>query len=173
MVQTWGMRILIVWASRHGATTEVAEAVAEELTKAGLEVTLSEASKVTSIAEYDGLVLGSAVYMTQWVDDMRRFANTFHDELQNKNLWAFSVGLSGVPKGNVQDPVRVGPVLLKINPRDHKTFAGRLRPRELSLRERSIARLGGAVEGDFRDWDEIRAWARGVADDMKSLEAGK
>lgn len=167
------MKILVVWASRHGATTEVAEAVAEELTNAGHDVKVEEAGKVASIDGYDGLVLGSAVYMTQWVDDMRRFANKFHDELLDMPLWAFSVGLSGVPKGNVQDPVRVGPVLLRINPRDHKTFAGRLRPRELSLRERSIARLGGAVEGDFRDWDDIRDWARSVARDIESLSASK
>ena len=34
---------------------------------------------------------------------------------------------------------------------------------ELSLRERSIARLGGASEGDFRDWDSVRQWGRAIA----------
>ena len=93
----------------------------------------------------------------------------FSKQLREKHLWAFSVGLSGVPGGNVVDPVRVGPVLLRINPIDETTFAGRLEPRELSLRERSVARLGGAQEGDYRDWDEIRRWSRSVSDMAKTL----
>ncbi|MDO5049928.1 MAG: flavodoxin domain-containing protein [Actinomycetaceae bacterium] len=164
------MKILAVWASRHGATKEVAETIATELREAGIDLDLKEAGEVGDISEYDGFVLGSSVYMTQWEDSMRRFIKQNQAELFEKELWAFSVGLSGVQTGVAKDPVRVGPVLLRIEPRDHKTFAGRLQPSELSLRERSIARLGGAVEGDFRDWEEIRTWAKQVADDIKSLE---
>lgn len=170
MMQTRSMKILAVWASRHGATKEVAETIATELREAGIDLDLKEAGEVGDISEYDGFVLGSSVYMTQWEDSMRRFIKQNQAELFEKELWAFSVGLSGVQTGVAKDPVRVGPVLLRIEPRDHKTFAGRLQPSELSLRERSIARLGGAVEGDFRDWEEIRTWAKQVADDIKSLE---
>ena len=73
------------------------------------------------------------------------------------------MGLSGLPKGKVSDPTRIGPVLLVIDPEDHVTFAGRFDPSRLSLRERSIARLGGASEGDYRDWDEVRQWADAIA----------
>lgn len=170
MMHTRSMKILVVWASRHGSTEEVANAIVEELRAAGIDADIKKASEVTDIYGYDGFVLGSSVYMTQWEDSMRRFIKANQAELFEKELWAFSVGLSGVQTGMPKDPVRVGPVLLRIEPRDHKTFAGRLQPRELSLRERSIARLGGAVEGDFRDWDEIRDWARQVANDIKSLE---
>lgn len=160
---------MVVWASRHGATKEVADVVREELSNGGHEVALKEASEVTTLDNYEGVVLGSAVYLTQWVDTMRRFVSKFSKQLREKHLWAFSVGLSGVPGGNVVDPVRVGPVLLRINPIDETTFAGRLEPRELSLRERSVARLGGAQEGDYRDWDEIRRWSRSVSDMAKTL----
>ena len=78
-------------------------------------------------------------------------------------MWAFSVGLSGLPQGKVSDPLRIGPVLLAIDPEDHVTFAGRFDPSKLSLRERSIAKLGGATEGDYRDWDEVRQWADAIA----------
>ncbi|MDO5722166.1 MAG: flavodoxin domain-containing protein [Actinomycetaceae bacterium] len=166
------MNILVVWASRHGATQEVADTVAEELTAAGHAVTIRPATDAPSPHVYDAVILGSAVYMAQWEDSMRRYITSHHDALLDRALWAFSVGLSGMPGGGIQDPVRVGPVLLKIQPREHKTFAGRLKPRELSLRERSIARLGGAVEGDFRDWQEIRQWAKNVASECSRLKAG-
>ena len=78
-------------------------------------------------------------------------------------MWAFSVGLSGLPKGKVADPTRIGPVLLALEPEDHVTFPGRFAPADLSLRERAVARLGGASEGDYRDWDTVRAWADAIA----------
>ena len=31
------------------------------------------------------------------------------------------------------------------------------------VRERSIVKIGGVSEGDYRDWDEIRSWAGSVA----------
>ena len=44
-------------------------------------------------------------------------------------------------------PVRIG------------TFAGALRYRNLSSLEKMLMKLIGAPEGDFRDWNAIRAWA--------------
>lgn len=163
------MKILVTWASRHGSTAEIAKAVADELIASGLEVDFKEVSEVVEVDSYDGLVLGSAVYTTQWMGEMRNFVNKYEATLVEKPVWAFSSGLSGVPKSSVQDPVRVGPVLIRLKCRDHRTFAGALKVKELSWRERSQARLGGAIEGDFRDWDEIRQWAREVAADAKSL----
>ena len=72
-------------------------------------------------------------------------------------------GSPACPKGKVSDPTRIGPVLLAIDPEDHVTFAGCFDPSKLSLRERSIAKLGGATEGDYRDWDEVRQWADAIA----------
>ena len=59
--------------------------------------------------------------------------------------------------------------------RSYCAFAGRFDPSKLSLRERSIAKLGGATEGDYRDWDEVRQWADAIAtslyDDTPSFKA--
>ena len=101
--------------------------------------------------------------MTKWTPQAVDFTERFRDVLRARPVWAFSVGLSGLPKGKVADPMRIGPVLLAIDPEDHMTFAGRFDPSKLSLRERSIAKLGGATEGDYRDWDEVRQWADAIA----------
>ena len=50
-----------------------------------------------------------------------------------------------------------------MNCRELRTFPGRYKPELLSLRERSVARLAGVVEGDFRDWAAIDAWADDIA----------
>lgn len=52
------------------------------------------------------------------------------------------------------DPVRqiVGPV-------SEGLFAGKIDYGKLSFLDRSILQMLGAPEGDWRDWDAIRAWA--------------
>lgn len=158
-----GMKILLTSSSKHGSTDEVAAVIAERLRAAHIDVETKRPEDVDSVDEYDAFVLGSAVYMTTWMPEAVDFTTRFRDTLRARPVWAFSVGLSGLPKGKVSDPMRVGPVLLAIDPEDHMTFAGRFDPSKLSLRERSIAKLGGATEGDYRDWDEVRQWADAIA----------
>ena len=158
-----GMKILLTSSSKHGSTDEVAAVIAERLRAAHIDVETKRPEDVDSVDEYDAFVLGSAVYMTTWMPEAVDFTTRFRDTLRARPVWAFSVGLAGLPKGKVSDPMRIGPVLLAIDPEDQVTFAGCFDPSKLSLRERSIAKLGGATEGDYRDWDEVRQWADAIA----------
>ena len=157
------MKILLTSSSKHGSTDEVAAVIAERLRASKIDVDIQRPEDVDGVDGYDAFILGSAVYMTKWTQEAVDFTRRFHEPLKARPVWAFSVGLSGLPKGKVSDPMRIGPVLLAIDPEDHVTFAGRFDPSKLSLRERSIARLGGAAEGDYRDWDEVRQWADAIA----------
>lgn len=153
-----GMRILVTASSKHGATAEIANAIAERLRRAGHEVEQRRPEDVVSLQGVDAVVCGSAVYMSQWMAPAAAFLQRFETQLARMPVWAFSVGLSGVPKHTPQDPSRIGPVLMKVHVVHHQTFPGRYDPHLLSLRERSIVRLAGGVEGDFRDWAAIDAW---------------
>ena len=157
------MKILLTSSSRHGTTDEVAAVIAEQLRTAGLEVVQARPEDVTDVEGYDAFVLGSAVYMTRWTDEAVDFTRRFSGALRGRPVWAFSVGLSGLPKGKMADPNRIGPVLLSIEPEDHIIFPGRFDPGALNVRERTIARLGGATEGDFLDLDAVRAWGASIA----------
>lgn len=157
------MKILLTASSRHGATDEVAAVIAEQLRAAGLEVDHARPEDVADVEGYDAFVLGSAVYMTRWTEEAVDFTRRFRGALRDRPVWAFSVGLSGLPKGKIADPYRIGPVLLSIDPEDHITFPGRFDPGVLNVRERTIARMGGATEGDFLDLEAVRAWGASVA----------
>ena len=157
------MKILLTSSSRHGTTDEVAAVIAEQLRTAGLEVVQARPEDVTDVEGYDAFVLGSAVYMTRWTDEAVDFTRRFSGALRGRPVWAFSVGLSGLPKGKMADPNRIGPVLLSIEPEDHITVPGRFDPGALTVRERTSARLGGATAGDFLDLDAVRAWGASIA----------
>ena len=162
------MHILVTAASKHGATDEVADAIAKRIEASGITVDRLAPADVTSVADYDAVVVGSAVYILQWMPEAHDFMERFKDELPAGRVWAFSVGMNGVPKHSRQDGSRVGPLLTHVKCRDLHTFAGRYKPSLLSLRERSVARLAGVVEGDFRDWDAINAWADGIAAQLRA-----
>ncbi|CAM2755652.1 flavodoxin domain-containing protein [Actinomyces slackii] len=161
------MKLLLTSSSRHGSTDEVAAVIAERLRSAEIDVDTAQPEDVESVDGYDAFILGSAVYMTKWTNAAVAFTERFREALSAKPVWAFSVGLSGLPKGKMADPQRIGPVLLALEPEDHITFAGRFDPDRLSLRERSIAKLGGAAEGDFRDWDQVREWADAIVTSLR------
>lgn len=56
------MKILVTAASKHGATAEIAKAIAEALQTRGLEVTVASVEQVDRIDGYGAFVLMSAVY---------------------------------------------------------------------------------------------------------------
>ncbi|KAE8763966.1 flavodoxin domain-containing protein [Georgenia thermotolerans] len=158
------MRVLVVVASKHRATAEIGDAIVSELRAAGLQARRVSPAEVRTFAGVDAVVLGSAVYMTQWMEPMRALVARHADVLRRLPVWVFSSGLAGVAAGGeVPDPARASALVRGIEPSGYATFKGRLDPGALGLRERSVTRLGSAAEGDYREWDKIRAWAREVA----------
>jgi menaquinone-dependent protoporphyrinogen oxidase len=79
-------------------------------------------------------------------------------------VWLFSSGPVGDPPKPTEDPVDASSLLERTGAREHHVFAGRLDRSRLSFGERAIAMALRAPEGDFRDWDDVRAWASGIAD---------
>ena len=63
----------------------------------------------------------------------------------------------------VDEPADVIALGAAVGARGHRLFAGRLDRHELRWVERVAVRAVHAPEGDFRDHDEIRRWASGVA----------
>ncbi|MDQ5824616.1 MAG: flavodoxin domain-containing protein [Chloroflexota bacterium] len=159
------MKILVAVASKHGGTQGIAEAIAAELRTQNLAVDLHDMQDILiDVGQYDAVILGSAVYAGNWLPEAKHFIDLNHPELSRLPVWLFSSG----PLGTVNPQPQVDPGKLVTNigdvaVRDHKVFVGRLDPAGLGLGERLMSKVVGAPAGDFRNWDEIRAWARGVA----------
>ena len=63
-------------------------------------------------------------------------------------------------------PTNLDDLMAQTGARGHEVFVGRLDKSALSLGERIISKAVKAPEGDFRDWDAIRAWAQGIAEQL-------
>ena len=77
---TTGGRALLVYATRHGSTQEVADAVAEELRASFAEVDVYETSSAPSPAGYDAVVVGGPMIMG-WHKDARKYVKRHKDQL--------------------------------------------------------------------------------------------
>jgi menaquinone-dependent protoporphyrinogen IX oxidase len=75
-----GGRALLVYATRHGSTREVADTVAEELRAAFAEVDVREAKAAPGPSGYDAVVIGGPMIMG-WHKDARKYVKRHKDQL--------------------------------------------------------------------------------------------
>lgn len=165
------MRILVVVASRHGATWEIGEVVRDALSSRGHLVDQLAPEDVDSLDGYDGVVLGSAVYLAHWMTSAREFADRFTEQLQRVPVWLFSSGLATQPAASANSPHELMALRDQIGARGHRSFRGRLDRAVLTFAERAAIAGARAREGDHRDMGAVRAWALGVSDDFAAHPA--
>ena len=75
------------------------------------------------------------------------------------------LGDSGKPEEVPADGARVRDAT---GAREHRVFAGRLEPHDLSFGERAILSVVRAPHGDFRPWSEIESWAAAIAQRLQA-----
>ena len=171
------MAVLVVYASKHGATREIAERVAQTISTAGQQAQARPVTAAGDLTGYDAFVVGSAVYMGRWQKEAVEFVRCNRTVLAGHPVWLFSSGPLGTESADAQgrdltaaaEPKELAELTEAIHPRGHRVFFGALDPGKLGLRDRALRKLPAAraimPEGDFRDWDQIEAWARGIAAD--------
>jgi menaquinone-dependent protoporphyrinogen oxidase len=165
------VKVLVAVASRHGSTREIAGAIAGELRDMGNSVEVREVATVESVAGYDAVIQGSAVYAGQWLPEARRFATRQRERLRALPVWLFSSGPIGAELWPPGDPDGVQQLVVATGAHAHVVFAGKLDRQTLGFAERLVARAVAAPEGDFRDWAAIRDWARGIGASLAAVPA--
>jgi menaquinone-dependent protoporphyrinogen oxidase len=121
------LRILLVCATRHGSTSEVADAIAEELRASGNEVDKRPAAEAPDPGGYDAVVVGGPMIMG-WHRDAARYVKKHRGELERlpTALFITAACLTDTGESDVQGvPILQDPWLAKA-PRD----AGKLRYKE-------------------------------------------
>jgi menaquinone-dependent protoporphyrinogen oxidase len=161
-------KVLVAYATKHGATAEIAGAIGQVLKEAGLPVVVLPVSQVEDLTPYSAVVLGSAVYAGNWRKEAVAFLEEFERELALRPVWFFSSGPTG--EG---DPVELmhgwrfpeaqRHIADNIGPRDVAFFHGAIDMERLGLGERLLIMALRAETGDYRDWEAVEAWAQAIA----------
>ncbi len=166
-------RVLVAFASKHGSTAEIAQAIGEALTDMGFAADVRPARDVRALEAYSAVIVGSVVEMGGWQGDALAFIKRFERDLAARPTWLFSSGpTGGSPEADaavaraiaspetVPLPKNVAKLASRIGARGHATFPGKVGAGVGGLFARWVPK------GDWRDFDAIKAWAHEVGTEL-------
>ncbi len=166
--------VLVAYASKHGATGEIAHRIAQTLSTAGVPAEAHDVNTVTEPTRYYSIVVGSAVYAGHWLKEAAHFLENNEAALVSRPVWLFSSG----PTGNGEPsalldgwrfPANLEALAERIHARGTALFHGAIDLAKLGFGERLMMRAVKGATGDFRDWAMIDCWASLIASEIKQI----
>lgn len=149
--------VLIVYASKHGSTEQVARRIGEVLRAHGLTTVVEEAGAAKKVDGFRAVVLGGSIYMGHWHKEARAILHRNREAFSELPLAVFALG----PGKNTEKDFAASRKQL-----DHAL------EHEHGIVPRAVAVFGGVIEpehlhfpfnrmpkADIRDWPTIHAWA--------------
>ncbi len=190
-VMALNLKTLIVYGTRYGATAGTSEEIAKILREEGFEVQVVNAKeeKIKDLSPYELVVVGTSVQMGRWTGEIEDFLKKHEQELSQKKMALFVSSMKTVAQreGKTADvesarkfdidnklpkysfkPISVGFFggvmnYNKLNFLFKKTF-GSMKER---LNKDGFKETEPGV-WELRDWEEIRLWAKELAQKAKS-----
>ena len=134
-------KVLVAYATKYGATAEIAEKIGDVLRQSGLIAEVLPANQVRDLAPYAAVILGSGVYIGSWRKEAAQFLKTHEQALAQRPVWLFSSGPTG--EG---DPVKLTngwrlpgaqkDIVDRIHPREITVFHGAVKEEKLNFFEK-------------------------------------
>ncbi len=128
-------KVLVAYATKYGATAEIAERIGQTLRTSGIEVDVAPADQAGDPAGYSAVVLGSAVYAGSWRKEAAAYLEANEAALAGRPTWLFSSGPTG--EGDAVElmkgwrfPEALQPIADRIQPRDIAFFHGEIDTQE-------------------------------------------
>ncbi|OPY26243.1 MAG: protoporphyrinogen oxidase [Methanomassiliicoccales archaeon PtaU1.Bin030] len=175
------MRVLVAFGSKYGSTASLAGFIGEELRSRGYEVDVVDLrlDPDPEVESYDIIVLGSPVFVGKWTREARRFLESNGAQLCERKVALF-VSCSDVlfpekiESGRKMYLEDVAASVPGLRPVSLGMFGGVIDfSRYGALTKALLAGVGTkkqlAGRGidvtspyDYRDWEQVRSWARAL-----------
>lgn len=154
-------KVLVAYASRCGSTAEIAQAVGQALCEAGAAVDVRPIKEVAELQPYRAAVVGSAIRMGQWLPEAKQFVETHQTVLRGMPVGYFLACMTlyeDTAENRQTVAAYLDPIREMVEPVAEGRFAGAMTNSKLSMVTRLMMKAMSVPEGDYRDWDAIRAW---------------
>jgi menaquinone-dependent protoporphyrinogen oxidase len=152
--------VLVAYATKHGSTREVAEAVADALRAAAHDVDVLAAAEVRTLDGYDAVVLGGALYTGRWHREAVGFLKRHRHALGATSFAVFAMGPKSLEAADVASSrAQLDAALARfpeLAPVAVAIFGGVLDPAQHRFPFNHLPPT------DARDWAAIHAWGDDV-----------
>jgi menaquinone-dependent protoporphyrinogen IX oxidase len=184
------MKTLIVYGTRYGATAGTSEEIAKVLQAEGFEVKVVNAkeNKIKDISLFNLIIVGSGMQFARWTGEVEDFLKRFQKELLQKKVALFISTMKTVTEreGKIEELKKTRRMELEdkvakynLQPLSLGFFGGVLDFNKMNIiTRRTLGFLRPQLEKDgfkesppgvyeLRDWEEIREWAKELANTSK------
>lgn len=179
------MKVLIVYGTRYGTATEIAEKICLVMESEGLKVDVKDARSLKNfnISPYQLVVVGSGIKMGKWTKKSLKFLKDNRKELASKMVAIFvTCGAANTEKNRAEGQEKylnqVAEKYLLNEPMATGLFGSKFDPSAkhglmynftMKAIKKDLEKQGIDTSQtiDYRDWEQIRAWARGLAEMVK------
>ena len=139
---------------------------------------------VQDVADYDAVVIGSAIHGGKWLPAAAEFMRRDARALADRPVWLFSVSTLGEDSSAFpaavarrmramrKETAEIADYRHSVGVRDHHDFAGAIERDQWPLPARAFMKAMGGRYGDHRNWPEIDAWAEGIANQLAAIAPG-
>ncbi|WP_375750612.1 flavodoxin domain-containing protein [Vibrio sp. HN007] len=168
-------KVLIVYASGFGSTTEVAHVIAELLHAKNFQVEVQSADIARPPNKDETVIIGSAIRYDRWLFDAKAYLDQHQDMLATLKVVYFYSCLTIAANPTTPDSDQIYDSRLlamnsTIKPIMVGGFAGALNYKVMPWYMRmfigSIAMSKGLKGCDYRDWSTIRTWINQLANKL-------
>lgn len=153
-------RVLIVYSTRAGSTSHVANLLSNQFRALGHDVSVASASADPVPSGEDLFVVGSGILASHWNSEALQWLTRHEADIEGRTA-LFNVCL------NAKDPVKRPEALAYnaeassiVEPLDSEAFAGKFKPQQVGFWQRHFMRFLRQKTQDHIDPAAIAGWAR-------------
>ena len=180
------MKSLIVYGTRYGTAAEIAEEVGKVIENEGIEVDLMDSRGIKNydIPSYDMVIVGSGIKIGKWTKGSLKFLEDNKTSLKDRKVALFvTCGAANMKETMVEGqekyldevafkylsnkPVATGLFGSVYDPNASHGLMYKLATKFMIKKELDKQGIDTSKRLDYRNWDEIRAWALNLANMLK------
>ncbi len=180
------MKALIVYGTRYGTAAGIAEEIGKVIENQGIEVDLvdSRGTKNYDIFPYDMVIVGSGIKIGKWTKGSLKFLENNKSTLSDKKVALFvTCGAANMEKTMAEGqekyldemalkylsnkPVATGLFGSVYDPNANQGLMYKLATKFIIKKGLDKQGIDTSKRLDYRDWDDIRAWALNLANMLK------
>lgn len=162
--------ILIIYASFHGSTAQIAEFMGERLEQKGISVSVKSIDDDIDFSSCNGIIMGAPIHRGKWMTDAEEFIKKHRKKVEQLPFACFYTCMSKAkqpPSESTLDELSSYQTamtdLFPTVPSSHiGSFAGVLDYNKCNFLTKVvmwlILRKNDLEAGDYRDWQAIAKW---------------